>query len=210
MGAPITYREEVKRKLIHLSSLWMVVAILLLPNHWWAAGIFTVLLAVTLVFEHAYACRWPVLGPLYGFFFRKMIRGEVKYGQWIVSGGAYVLAAGVLVTVFFDSLPAAAALTVMLTADAAAALVGRRWGKHKTYNNKSIEGVVAFLVAGAAAQGILFTLAGAPGIFYLSGLLALFPAAAAELFEKQLKIDDNFSIPLVVGLIHELAFRLFV
>ena len=36
---------------------------------------------------------------------------------------------------------------------------------------------------------------------------AIFPAAAAELFEKQLRIDDNFSIPLIMGAALELAER---
>ena len=39
-------------------------------------------------------------------------------------------------------------------------------------------------------------------------MFALFPAAAAELFEKQLRLDDNFSIPLIVGLALQLAFLL--
>lgn len=44
--------------------------------------------------------------------------------------------------------------------------------------------------------------------FYFAGYLALFLAAAAELFEKQLRLDDNFSIPLIVGLALQLAFLL--
>ena len=53
----ITYFEELKRKGIHLSSLWMVAAIILIPDWRVTAGIFAVLLAITLLFEHAYACN---------------------------------------------------------------------------------------------------------------------------------------------------------
>lgn len=204
----ITYFEELKRKGIHLSSLWMVVAIILIPDWRITAAIFAVLLVITLLFEHAYACNWPVMAPMYGFFFRKMLRKPPAPGAWIVSGGAYVLAAALLVVILYAPLAAAGALAVMLTGDAAAALVGRRFGRHKAPNNKSYEGVAAFIVVGAVALSILFAVTGAPCKFYFAGYLALFLAAAAELFEKQLRLDDNFSIPLIVGLALQLAFLL--
>ena len=186
----------------------MVVAIILIPDWRITAAIFAVLLVITLLFEHAYACNWPVMAPMYGFFFRKMLRKPPAPGAWIVSGGAYVLAAALLVVILYAPLAAAGALAVMLTGDAAAALVGRRFGRHKAPNNKSYEGVAAFIVVGAVALSILFAVTGAPCKFYFAGYLALFPAAAAELFEKQLRLDDNFSIPLIVGLALQLAFLL--
>ncbi len=208
MSEPISYLEEVKRKLVHLSSLWMVVAILLIPGRWTVPVLFAVLLAITLISEHAYACRRPGLGTLYGALFGRMLRREPEPGAWIVSGGAPVLMAALLVTLLFDPLPAAGAMTVMLTADAAAALVGRRFGRHRAPNGKSWEGCAAFVVAGIVALTILFALTGAEGKYYIAGAIAVFPAAAAELFQKQLRVDDNFSIPLVVGVVLELAGRL--
>ncbi len=196
---PISYWEEWKRKLIHLSSLWMVFAVVLIPDRWVAAGLFAFMLIGTLVWEHAYACRWPVLAPLYGFFFRRMLRKEPKYGAWIVSGGSYVLMAALLVTVLYQPLAAGGALAVMLTGDAAAALVGRRFGRHKAPNNKSWEGVAAFLTVGYGVLALYLYLTGAPAVLYFAGALAILPACAAELFEKQLRIDDNFSIPVIVG-----------
>lgn len=103
----ITYFEELKRKGIHLSSLWMVVAIILIPDWRITAAIFAVLLVITLLFEHAYACNWPVMAPMYGFFFRKMLRKPPAPGAWIVSGGAYVLAAALLVVILYAPLAAA-------------------------------------------------------------------------------------------------------
>lgn len=195
----ISYREECKRKLIHLSSLWMVFAVVLIPNRWAAAGLFAFLLAGTLLCEHAYACRKPFFTPLYGFFFGRMLRKEPEYGVWIVSGGSYVLMAALLVTVLYQPLAAGGALVVMLTGDAAAALVGRRFGRHKAPNNKSWEGAAAFIAVGYGALALYLGLVGAPSILYLVGALGIFPACAAELFEKQLRIDDNFSIPVIIG-----------
>ena len=196
----ISYWEEIKRKGVHLSSLWMVAATLLLGRwQWISCVLFGALLILTLVSEHDYANGGKYLGRLYGKLFGKMLRNEVKPGQWIVSGGAPVLAAALLVNLLFVPFIAAGALAVMLTGDAAAALIGRRWGKQKTVNGKAWEGFFAFILVGYAALAVVLAILGLLNVFYLWGLAGVVLAAVAELFQKQLKVDDNFSIPLCVG-----------
>ena len=109
---------------------------------------FLILLILNLLCEFAYSCQVPVITPLYRFFFGKMLRGEVKRGQWIVSGSPPVFAAAALVCLFFRVPFAAIGMGVMLLADTAAALIGRRYGRHKLTNNKSLEGVAAFCISG--------------------------------------------------------------
>ena len=202
----ISYFEEVKRKLVHLSSLWMVVATLVVPHifpsgRWINCGLFGALLILTLISEHDYAGNGKYLGRLYGILFGKMLRKEVHPGQWIVSGGAFVLAAALLVNLLFVSVIAAPALAVMLTGDAAAALIGRKFGRHTAPNGKSWEGCIAFVIAGYAALALCTAFSPAPEKFYLLGIPAVMLSCIAELFEKQLRLDDNFSIPLVTGLV---------
>jgi dolichol kinase len=198
----ISYREEVKRKLVHLSSLWMVAATLLLGRwQWISCLLFAALLVLTLFSEHAYANGGRYLGRLYGKLFGNMLRNEVKPGQWIVSGGAPVLAAALLVNVLFVPFIAAAALSVMLTGDAAAALIGRKFGKHKAVNGKSWEGFAAFVIIGFAALAAVLLCCGVFQHYRLWGAAGVVLAGVAELFQKQLKVDDNFSIPLCVGLV---------
>jgi dolichol kinase len=198
----ISYFEEVKRKLVHLSSLWMVAATLLLARwQWISCLLFAVLLLLTLVSEHDYANGGRYLGRLYGKLFGKMLRNEVKPGQWIVSGGAPVLAAALLVNVLFVPFIAAASLVVMLTGDAAAALIGRKFGKHKAVNGKSWEGFAAFVITGFAALAVVLLCCCVFQRYWLWGAVAVVLAGIAELFQKQLKVDDNFSIPLCVGLV---------
>ncbi|MBR7138294.1 MAG: hypothetical protein IKD44_01980 [Lentisphaeria bacterium] len=197
---PISYWEEIKRKGVHLSSLWMVAATLLLGERQWISClIFGALLLLTLVSEHDYANNGKYLGRLYGKLFGKMLRDDVKPGQWIVSGGAPVLAAALLMNLLFTPLIAAGAMAVMLTGDAAAALIGRKFGKHKAVNGKSWEGFISFILVGYGALSVVFFLKSVPAKFYLWGIAAVVLAALAELFQKQLKVDDNFSIPLCVG-----------
>lgn len=87
----------------------------------------------------------------------------------------------------------------MLTGDAAAALIGRRFGRHRAPNNKSWEGVAAFLLVGGGRAGALPCVCRSAPRLFLAGTAAIIPACAAELFEKQLHIDDNFSIPVIIG-----------
>lgn len=203
----ITYFEEIKRKLVHLSSLWMVAATLLIPRGWLCL-LFLLLLLITLISEYDYARGGRYLGKLYGRIFGRMLRNEVKPGQWIVSGGAPVLAAALMVNILFPPFIAAGALAVMLTGDAAAALIGRQFGKHKTVNGKSWEGFASFVITGYIALAAVLFITGVPCIFYFWGAAGVILAAVAELFQKQLKIDDNFSIPLCTGAVMYLAFYL--
>ena len=200
---PISYWEEVKRKLVHLSSLWMVAATLLLaPWRWFAALIFLLLLLLTLVSEHDYANGGRYLGRLYGKLFGKMLRNETRPGQWIVSGGAPVLAAALLVNLLFPAWIAAGALTVMLTGDIAAALIGRKFGRHKLVNGKSLEGTVSFIIVGYIALAVIMVIARRPLLpDYVIGSAAVMAGGVVELFQKQLWLDDNLSIPLSVGLV---------
>lgn len=212
MAAPISYWEEVKRKAVHLSSLWMVAITILLPRtdllypRLLLCGIFALCLAITLISEHDFANNGPYLGRLYGKLFGKMLRSEVYPGQWIVSGGAPVLAAALLVNILFPPQVAAAAMAVMLTGDAAAALIGRRFGKHKLCNGKSWEGTISFAVVSAAAVTGVLLLDNAAPAMYLAVVPAVIVAALVELFTTQIRIDDNFTIPLAAGTLLMLAY----
>lgn len=205
----ISYFEEIKRKLVHLSSLWMVAATLLMAQYRvWCCLLFAVLLLVTLISEHDYANGGRYLGRLYGRLFGKMMRKEPVPGQWIVSGGAPVLGAALMVNILFTPVIAAASLAVMLTGDAFAALIGRRFGRHKLVNGKSLEGTVSFFIAGFAALSIVFLVSGVHSSFYFCGAAGVFLAALVELFQKQLKLDDNFTVPLAVGCVLFLAVKM--
>ena len=216
MSQPISYTEELKRKAVHLSSLWMVALTLTLPRfypgcgQWISCGVFAAGLLLTLVSEHSYANGGKYLGRLYGKLFGKMLRNEVKKGQWIVSGGAPVLAAALLVNLVFSPMIAAAALSVMLTGDAAAALIGRKLGRHPLVNGKSLEGTIGFIAVGFLISSAVLAIgstAALPLSIYLVNLLAVTIAAIVELFTKQIRIDDNFTIPVAYGVVMATAIK---
>ncbi len=201
VDAGISFGREIIRKTVHLSSLWMVALI-----YFWPFGkiflfyFFTVCFILNIMCEYAYSCKVPVITQIYGFFFRNMLRKQPERGTWIVSGSPPVFAAAALCSLCFPRFIAACALGVMLVADTAAALIGRRFGKRKLNGSKTLEGSLAFFFA-----GFLFTLpllAGAeewyPAMISASAGGVLL-ACLAELFRDQLKLDDNLSIPLFCG-----------
>lgn len=197
--SPISYREEVKRKLIHLSSLWMPLAMLFFPQNI-MAWIFGGCLVGNLIVERLRSSRVKGVTPLYDALFGRMLRAEPRPGQWIISGGPYVFAAALAVVLLAPPPVAAASMAVMLCGDTAAALIGRKFGKHPAVNGKSLEGCLAFCLAGYAGA-MVFT-QGEYALILIPGVLC---GMLVELYEKQLRVDDNFSIPVTVTLIWRLC-----
>lgn len=103
--------------------------------------------------------------------------------------GATTLAVGLALTALL--FPKGAALAGFLyvgLADAASALVGRRWGNHRYGNGKSLEGSAAFfltaLLIGIALPGIGLALAGASAL------------ALTAMEAVTLPVDDNVFLPV--------------
>ena len=101
-----------------------------------------------------------------------------------------------------------AALAVLGVADPVAALVGRRWGKHKIRTGRSLEGTLAFMGSAAVAAGIALAWAGvrSPGEFVALTVISAVAGALAELVTESL--DDNLTIPVTVGAVATAAIAL--
>ena len=83
-------------------------------------------------------------------------------------------------------------------ADPAAALVGRRFGKHPLVNGRTLEGSGAFfVVAVIAITAVLLTLHPDLTTGWRMPMVVVGTALAGTLFELfSFRIDDNLSIPL--------------
>ncbi|MCB9762773.1 MAG: hypothetical protein H6739_23435 [Alphaproteobacteria bacterium] len=108
-----------------------------------------------------------------------------------------------LVILALTSSPTACALAVLVlgVGDPAAALIGRRFGRTKLINGRSLEGTLAFVVAAGLASAAMLSvfhpaLIGTGSIAALAAGAAV-PAALTELFSR--RVDDNLSIPLAAA-----------
>lgn len=129
--------------------------------------------------------------------------------EWHKVNSATWFCSGLLALSILAPLRAAALGCVVLAlGDPAAALVGRRFGRTRLVNGRSLEGTLTFAAVGTLASLAVFPLLpGAPTSTLAVALTAGAVGAATELLSR--RVDDNLSIPVVtataVALVERLA-----
>jgi dolichol kinase len=127
-------------------------------------------------------------------FFRRISRpAEAER----INSGTWYMTALVVLTLTYSPLLCVIAVSVLGFADPAAAIIGRRFGRIRLRNGRSLEGSLAFVAAGtlAAVAFVQFlAVPPAPAIAWPTALAAAIVGALAELFSR--RIDDNFAIPI--------------
>lgn len=190
-----SFKKELLRKLIHLSSLW-IPALIYFVQPAISIIIFSTIFCGDVLLEYGNYKKWCWARRTFGLLFYKTLRNkELKRNQLQLSGGAYVMLAAIACTLLFPANIAVVALTIMLISDTCAALFGKAFGTRRLYKNKSLEGTVAFFISALVIMML--------GNFILpvtyASILAAFVATMAEMYEDKIEIDDNLSIPLSVG-----------
>ena len=180
----LAYRSEVWRKLLHLFALTIPIGYYYVPWYVGAAICFAFFL-ISLIIDIARFRDWSIQ-RFWLRFAAPIVRPKERDN---FTGATNILASGWLCIVLFAT--PAAAMGIIL-GDTAAALVGRRWGRHPITGNRTWEGSAAFLVA-AVAGGVLL-----PGISWPLAVAAAVLATIVEAVSR--RVDDNLSVPLVVGL----------
>lgn len=191
-----SFKKELYRKAIHLSSLWIPLVIYF-AHTGISVALFATLLLGDLALEYANYRRIPWARQIFAVLFSRTMRHkETTHARFEASGSMYVLASAIVCTILFSKHVAVISLTVMLISDTVAALFGKAYGTRKLYKNKSLEGTCAFFVSALVVNIVCST-------FYpfgVASVIACIIATFAEMFEDKLEIDDNFSIPLSVGI----------
>jgi dolichol kinase len=117
-----------------------------------------------------------------------------------VNSSTWWATALVLLAALLPMSAALAGVAVLAVGDPAAALVGRRFGRHRIKHGRSVEGTVSFVLTGAVAAAATLLL-GYPELGTTRSLsmacAAAVAGAAAELFAS--RIDDNLAIPLAAA-----------
>jgi dolichol kinase len=181
------FQREVHRKRIHLATALVPAAAWVLPRGV-AIALMAAAVAVALAVEGA---RRAHRGARYQFLrrTRTMLRGHERRG---LAGATYMAVAYLLALLLFPRAIAVAAMLYNAFGDSAAAIVGRRWGRHRTSWGKSWEGAAAALLVNL---GIGLAI---PGIGPMAAGFGAVAAAALEFLP--LPLDDNLRITLGGGL----------
>ena len=116
-----------------------------------------------------------------------------------VNSSTWYVTALLLLAIFSPPLSSSIGVVVLAVADPAAAFIGRRYGTIRLCANRSLEGTLGFFATGlVSAFAVLLALGPHPFASMLA--VAAVAAAAGALAELlSTRLDDNFTIPVVVA-----------
>lgn len=131
-------------------------------------------------------------------FLGKFLRIEENSGHFSLTGASY-MALGFLITgVFFSQGLAIVSWLVLIVSDCFAAVIGMKFG-YPLFNGKSYAGVITFFVSAVFISIMTYFTVGYSTNFFII-LISSFLTTLVEFFSKQIKINDNLSIPLTYSL----------
>ncbi len=192
--ADLDYRNEIRRKLLHLFALTIPIGYHLVTNQV-AVIICLVAFLVSLVIDLSRIRNWSIQ-RLWIRWTAPIVRPKERSG---FTGATNILASAWLCPLLFTLPAASMGMATIILGDTAAALIGRRWGRHRIRGGRTVEGSLAFLAAAAI---------GGMAVPNLSLSIALPGALIGTVVEAVTKrIDDNLSVPIIVALFVDIALQ---
>ncbi len=202
----IQYRNELIRKSIHLSSLSIPVIYYFISKQL----ALQMLIPLTIFSLTVDLSRYffPKFGNYFYNFFGFMLREhEMDSAKKNLSGATYVFLSAVICIALFPKVFMITGFTILIISDTAAALIGRKYGKHK-FLSKSFEGTLAFFVTAC----IVVLLAPKVDGSFEEYLIGFFAAAVGAIVENISYgwADDNLSIPISVAVTMWILYLIFL
>lgn len=219
----MTFQFEVRRKFIHSLSVFYVVLYIAMEyffSRYVAIGVLSTMLILIFFYEEIRLRE--ARNSLEKYL--KKFTGKLEQFHRLkemdkLSGNVYMLLGIILSLIIFDLRVAFAVIFMTIFGDLTAALIGKRFGKHKLFS-KSWEGTIAGFFANLLVGWIFVRgpvdLAFANSLEMLAKLMTgLAPnitivfmmalaASFAELYFEH--IDDNMSIPIFAGIAGSIFF----
>jgi len=200
----LPYSGELYRKGLHLIALALPAAVVVLgkPDALYVLVPLAVLaLSVDLIRSRNAAVN-QFIDRFFGWMMRSRERPSVGESP-AFNGATWVVTSMAVLTILFPVDVAVVAFCIFMLGDAAAALIGRKFGRtHWGRAGCTVEGSAAFLVVGLAGAALV----AAPGLgiapVSLSWTALVAGTAAATLLEATpLPLNDNIAAPLGTALV---------
>ena len=184
--------DELFRKMLHFILMGSVFVYLYGFEDWYSSVLSCVSFAV---------CVYPVLKfaerfDSYSSLLTERNSGELKRSLLIVFF-MFSVVISVCWGIFGDRLLALASVFAWGTGDAAAALIGKKYGKHKIKNTvKSYEGTFSMFISSFLCVGIILTMRGGMGVagYVCVSVVTAFVASVTELYSTG--GNDTFTCPI--------------
>jgi len=189
--------ENFRRSLFHVASGLVALALLrLLPDRAWLVAVSGALAGTAWTLELSRR-RSGWLNDVLMRFFAPIAHPQERHK---VNSSTWYMTALVGLALLAPLRSAEIAVVVLAFADPAAGFVGRRIGRTRIRAGRSLEGTLAFVIAGVLAALAVLTAFHAlplPSMLLLAGAGAA-AGAVAEVISTRL--DDNFTIPVTVAI----------
>jgi diacylglycerol kinase (CTP) len=206
--APTATRRDLQlgRRLFHLANgVAIASAYALLFTHQQLVHVFGTIACLVYIADRI-RIHYPEAAARVPWLNRLFFRAEEQFKE----SAMIPYAIAILLTILTFPKPAALiAIYTLAIADPLAAVVGIRWGGREIVPDRSTEGMVAFFTATLAVSLAVLGVATTAPYTAVAGA-ALLIAVVAALFELlPVRIDDNLTIPLLVGFTSWIACALF-
>jgi dolichol kinase len=191
----IHYRDELVRKLIHLFSLSIPIIYYFISRSdgILILGIMTFMALILDLGRYLSPAVGKVFYQIFGFMLR---RHELDTRKKNLNGATYVLISALICVILFPKVLFITAFTILIISDSMAALIGRKFGKHKLLS-KSLEGTLAFFISASIVVFLTPKYNDLP-VEYLIGIIAAAVGAIVENISFGFA-DDNLAIPISIG-----------
>jgi dolichol kinase len=191
-------RAEWRRKAIHMLSLCF-------PIIYWCCGraitlkllVGVALFCIVLDMLRAYVVP---LNRYYCQLFGSLLRTHEHEVSLRQLTGLTSMVVGMLLTVIiFPPSIAILALFILIISDTCAVIMGKTYPMTRLIGSKSLGGTLGFAISAILLVFVVGEWRAEPVTFVIAGWVAACAAAVAELVSPIIKIDDNFTIPIVFG-----------
>jgi len=190
----IDYKAELLRKSIHLLSISIAV-VYYFETRELALTILIPLTLISLILDLARYFSPTYKNFLYSIVGFMLREHEINSKRIILSGATYVLIAALVTVLLFPKAFVLLGIAVLIFGDIFAALIGRKFGRHK-FLFKSLEGTMSFFVFGSLIMLVTPKIEGSL-TEYLIGFAAVAVAGIIENVSYGWA-DDNLTVPLAV------------
>ncbi len=192
-AAPISYRAELRRKALHLLALVVPLGMALVGKLW-SVYLLSPLALLALAADVLRA-RSAWFARIIQRYFGSLMRQEEQPpvgGPIRINGSTWVLLSAALLALVFPLRIAVPAFVMFMLGDAAAALVGRRYGRRRWGRSaRTVEGSLAFLTVGLVVMALF------RDVVFWVGAVSVVAAALAEI--PQRPFNDNLRVPMVTA-----------
>ncbi|WP_392505757.1 diacylglycerol/polyprenol kinase family protein [Rickettsia sp. 2024-CO-Wats] len=184
---------EKKRKIFHLSAIIFPLLYLFIPRTAIITLLLFIITAITLYLDISRHNNAKI-SEFVTRFFSTVIRLEENNGSFALSGVSFMMLGFFLTALLFPKNLVICSWLILIISDCLAALVGVKIG-NSLGNGKSIAGSITFLVSAIFISILVYFYLGYNTSFIII-IISCIGATVAEFYSKDLRINDNLSIPL--------------